>query len=94
MENIREIIDDELQRIDPDKLPTALIALNNEGYEQFVRTYSYYWDETPAASVTIADGHPVYNGHPIIRMSALLEPYMIFTEASMGRGVTEYLARD
>jgi len=94
MENIREIIDDELQRVEPEKLPTVLIALSNEEFELFTQTSSFYWDEASTANLKINNGQPVYDGHPVIRMSSLSEPFVIYTEANLGLGVTDYLARD
>ena len=94
MENIREIIDDELQRVRPEKLPTAVIALSSQEYETFTNTSSYYWDEVSSAAANESKSTPVYDGHPVIRMHNLKEPFVIYTEASLGLGVTDYLARD
>jgi hypothetical protein len=94
MENIRELIDDELQRVEPHKLPTALIAMQDEEFEVFTKSISYYWDENNITAKTLDNGSVAYEGHPVIRIHDLPEPVVIYTMADLGLGVTDYLARD
>ncbi len=81
MENIKEVIELELQRIAPEKRPTALIALRKEEYECFAMTQS-----------AAQHNQHSYAGLPVVRINSLIEPVVIYTEARSH--CTDYLAMD
>jgi hypothetical protein len=97
MENVIELIEEELGRVEPNKRHSAVIAMRTAEYDWFFNSAKQEQRDGPwSQGLTEHEGQfqPYYAGMPVIRMDTLIEPVIIYTQAEPEAANSEYLARD